>query len=265
MNILLLGQNGTNVDTIMFGNVSVDNRKISLISIPRDLYYQDQKINGVYAKYGMFEFQKELQDIIGMKIQKYIMVDMYVFVDIIDLIGGVDVTLDEDLVDPTYKTCDNGVCSTLYYPAGKYHFNGTQALRIVRSRHTTSDYSRAARQQLVLEAVKSKVTSLQLGDAPKVLGIIKTVLASTQTNITLDEALLYYFRFQSFDINGGNVISSGNVLDAVQVPVDYTTNRTQEVCSADGACEDGFVIDTLAPRNGDWELIKKFVRYAIGN
>ncbi|MEK9167118.1 MAG: LCP family protein [Patescibacteria group bacterium] len=251
------------MDTIMFANVSIDNRKISLVSIPRDLYYQDQKINGVYAKYGMFEFQKEIEDIVGMKVAKYIMVDMYVFVDIIDLMGGVDVTLDEDLVDPTYKTCDNGVCSTLYYPAGKYHLNGTQALRIVRSRHTSSDYSRAARQQLVLQAVKSKVASLQLGDGSKVLGIIKSVLTSTQSNITLDEALLYYFRFQNFDLNGGNVISSGNVLDSVQVPVDYTTNRTQEVCVED-VCSEGFVIDTLSPRNGDWELIKKFVRYSIG-
>ncbi len=247
----------------MFANVSIDNRKISLVSIPRDLYYQDQKINGVYAKYGMFEFQKEIEDIVGMKIQKYIMVDMYVFADIIDLMGGIDMTLDEDLVDPTYKTCDNGVCSTLYYPAGDYHFSGVQALRVVRSRHTSSDYSRAARQQLVLEAVKSKIAGLQLGDGAKVLAIIKTVLASTQSNITLDEALLYYFRFQSFDLNGGNVISSGNVLDSVQVPVDYTTNRTQEICSEDGACEEGFVIDTLSPRGGDWELIKKFVRYSI--
>lgn len=263
LNILVAGKHGSNVDTIIFANVDIDHKKISLLSVPRDLYYQDKKINSVYAEKGILEFKKQLQDILGYKIHKYILVDMYAFRDIVDLIGGIDVTLEEDLIDPSYKACDNGVCSTLYYEAGTYHFNGTQALRVARSRHYSSDYSRAERQQLILEALKSKAQNLKLGDAGAILGIIKTVLASTETDIGADEALLYYFRYQNFDLARGNVLSTANVLAAIPVPVDYVTSRRINKCEDDSkpeTCKDTYAIDTLAPREGNWDYIKWYVQ-----
>lgn len=263
LNILVAGKHGSNVDTIIFANVDIDNKKISLLSVPRDLYYQDKKINSVYSEKGIAEFKKQLQDILGYKIHKYILVDMYAFRDIVDLIGGIDVTLEEDLIDPSYKACDNGVCSTLYYEAGTYHFNGTQALRVARSRHYSSDYSRAERQQLILEALKSKAQNLKLGDAGAILGIIKTVLASTETDIGADEALLYYFRYQNFDLARGNVLSTANVLAATPVAVDYVTSRKINKCEDESkpeTCKETYAIDTLAPREGNWDYIKWYVQ-----
>lgn len=262
LNILLLGKNGTNVDTIMFANISSKDRKISLISVPRDLYYDERKINSVYAEFGIFEFVNQLEEILGFKIHKYILIDMYVFRDVVDLIGGIDITLEEDLIDPSYKTCDNGICSTLYYPAGFYHLNGTQALRVARSRHYSSDYSRAERQQLILEAVKSKIQDLKIGDANTVLEIIKTVIGSTETNMGIDEALLHYFRFQNFDLSRGNVLSTANVLESRPVEVDYKTNHLEKVCeneSREETCVEKYYIDTLSPREDNWDYIKWWV------
>lgn len=261
-NVLIMGKNGGNVDTLIFANINQDTQRVTLLSIPRDLYVNGRKINSVYGSYGIREQVRWVEDVVGYKIHKYILIDMYVFRDIIDLIGGIDVTLEEDLIDPTYKVCNDGLCSTLYYEAGTYHLNGTEALRIARSRHTTSDYSRAARQQLILEAIKYKALGLGVTDADTLLSLISTVLGSTETDISMDEAVRYFFRYQNFTLNRGSVMSSGNVLSAVPVPVDYVTSRKIQSCldqARPETCTDTYAIDTLQPRDGDWDALKGWV------
>ncbi len=258
-----MGKHGSNVDTMIFTNINSETREITMLSIPRDLFYKGRKINSVYAEYGIEEQVRWVEDIVGYKIHNYILIDMYVFRDVIDLMGGVDITLEEDLVDPTYKTCDEAGCSTLYYAAGEHHLNGTEALRIARSRHSTSDYSRAARQQLILEGIKDKAMGLGIGDAETLLSLISTVLESTETDIEVDDAIRYYFRYQNFGLNGGNVLSSGNVLDAVPVPVGYVTSHPIKTCldeSKPETCTESFAIDTLMPAGGNWGLIRSYVQ-----
>lgn len=257
-----MGKHGSNVDTLIFTNINSDAREITMISLPRDLYFNGRKINSVYATYGLEEQVRWVEDVVGYKIHNYILIDMYVFRDVIDLMGGVDVTLEEDLIDPTYKTCDDSGCSTLYYEAGTHHLNGTEALRIARSRHTTSDYSRAERQQLILEGIKKKAMSLGIGDADTLLSLIDTVLESTETDIQVDDAIRYYFRYQNFTLNKGYVISTANVLDAVPVPVSYVTSHPIKTCldeSKPETCTETYAIDTLMPENGNWQLIRDYV------
>lgn len=265
-NILVMGKHGSNVDTMIFTNVDSETREITMISIPRDLYFNGRKINGVYAQYGVEEQVSWVEEVVGQRIDNYILIDMYVFRDIIDLMGGVDVTLTEDLIDPTYKTCEGKVCSTLFYEAGTHHLDGTEALRIARSRHTTSDYSRAERQQLILEGIKEKAMSLGIGDSDTLMAILSTVIDSTETDISVDAALRYYFRYQNFTLNNGYVISTGNVLDAVPVPVGYVTSHPIKTCldeSKPETCTEGFAIDTLMPEGGDWGLIRGYVQQIL--
>lgn len=258
-----MGKNGSNVDTLMFANINSNTGRVTLISIPRDLYVNDRKINSVYADYGIREQVRWIENIVGYQIQKYILVDMYVFKDLIDLMGGVDVTLEEDLVDPTYKVCDAGICGTLNYPAGTYHLDGTAALRVARSRHTSSDYSRAARQQLILEAMQSQARSLGLGDANTILAMIGAMIRATDTDIAVDEALRYFFRYQNFSIDRGHVLSTANVLVSEKVPVDYVTSLWVETCldpNIRETCKGTYAIYTLAPRDGNWDSIHQWVR-----
>lgn len=251
-NILLMGKNGSNVDTMIFAHVDISDQKITLLSVPRDLYYQEDKINAVYGKQGVLAQVAAVEDVLGYKVHHYALVDMVAFKDVIDLLGGVDVTLDQDLIDPTYKVCDGDTCSTLYYPAGTYHLDGTEALRIARSRHTTSDYSRAARQQLILGGLKSKAESLGFGDATTFLSVAKTVLAALETDFTLSEVVTDYFRYQHFELESGSVLSTANVLQNLPVPVDYVTSHLL----GDGT----YAIDALQPKDGDWNAIKWYVR-----
>lgn len=266
INILVAGKHGSNVDTMIFANMDLDQEKISLISIPRDLYHENRKINSVYADYGMPELTHRISEITGYKVDQYVLVDMYVFRDLIDLVGGVNVTLDQELIDPTYKTYENGLASTLYYAAGEHHLNGTEALRVARSRHSTSDYDRAARQQRILEALQAKAKNLGFGDAKTLMALIKTVLDRTETNISLKDALTYYFRAQNFELDRGYVLSSANVLESAKIPVDFNTSLQVEVCTptAQGnSCTKKNAVYALLPRYNNWDMIRGYFKNVL--
>ncbi len=187
-------------------------------------------------------------------------VDMYAFIDVIDLLGGIDITLEEAVIDPSYKTIDNGVAGTLHYEPGDYHLGGKEALRLARSRKTSSDFVRAERQQLILEALQNKAKNFGFGDADTIWEIGKTVLSKTETDISIDEAISYYFRYQNFEIASNDVMSSGNIL---YVPP-YITKENCAVLSTDAggthSCQGGNQAYTLIPRNNDWNIIKWFFR-----
>ncbi len=260
LNMLICGKHGSNVDTIIFTNVNPETQEVTMISLPRDLYYGGKKINSLYYFYGIDEFVRQIEEITGREIDKYILIDMYVFADIIDLMGGIDLTLEEDLIDPSYTTYDNGVWSTLYYPAGDYHLNGTQTLRVARSRHYSSDYDRAERQQLILEAIKDKALSMGLSDAGALFEMVEVVMDNTETDIGLNEALLYYVKYKDYDISRGNVISTGNVLTTEHEYVGFETSASEEVCDeVTGECEEKFFVYTLVPYGGDWDYIKWYI------
>ncbi len=279
MNILVAGKNGGLVDTMIYANINSVTRKITLVSLPRDLYYNNRKINSYYALYGMDEMKRVLSTISGYQIDKYILIDMYAFIDVIDLIGGIDVHLDDPVIDPTYRTLDNGVWSTLYYRAGDYHLSGKQALRLARTRHTSSDFARAERQQMIIKAVQTKARAFGFGDADRLSGMAKTVLEKTETDINLAEAIASYFRYQGFEIESGNVLSSGNVLESKN-----TGEQKQQKCLDDlardkknlqltpeelkakqEACKQDKGEYILLPRNNNWNSVRWYFHQLIEN
>lgn len=263
-NILIAGKHGSLVDTMIFAHIDETKRTVRMISIPRDLYYNGRKINALPFFYGMPELKRVLSDITGYKLDKYILIDMYAFIDVIDLIGGIDIHLDSAVIDPTYRTVDNGKVGTLHYEPGDYHLGGVEALRLARTRHTSSDFARAERQQKILESIQDKAQNFGFGDADTIYEIAKTVLGKTETDISLDEALAYYFRYQNYKIESNNVMSSGNVL---YVPPYITTENCSALMSAasaagqpDPGCEGQNHGYTLLPQNDNWNIVKWFFR-----
>ncbi len=277
MNILVAGKNGGLVDTMIYANINPETRKITLISVPRDLYFNNRKINSYYALYGMDEMKRTLSKISGYQIDKFILIDMYAFIDVIDLIGGIDVHLDEAVIDPTYRTFDNGEWSTLYYRAGDHHLSGKQALRLARTRHTSSDFARAERQQMIIKAVQSKARAFGFGDADKLTAMAKTVLEKTETDIGLADALAAYFRYQGFEIQSGNVLSSGNVLESKDTGEDKAGKCLQDLEKQNlksplpeedlkkkqDDCKQIKGEYILLPRNGNWNTIRWYFHQLI--
>jgi polyisoprenyl-teichoic acid--peptidoglycan teichoic acid transferase len=253
---------------MIFANVNPAKRKITLVSIPRDLYYNNRKINSIYFFYGMEELKRALSFVTGYKIDKFVLIDMYAFIDVIDLIGGIDVHLDSPVIDPTYKTLDGGVWGTLYYRAGDHHLSGKQALRLARTRHTSSDFARAERQQMILEALQDKAKNFGFGDANKLTEIAKTVISKTETDINLAEGLSYYFRYQNFQISRGHVLSSGNVLESKYTgdikKAAQDCNKEELTDDQKAACEKivkGEYI--LLPRNNNWNTVRWYFNQII--
>ncbi|MDP2643187.1 MAG: LCP family protein [Candidatus Peregrinibacteria bacterium] len=256
-NVLIAGKNGSLTDTMIFAHLDESTKEIKMISIPRDLFYNNRKINAYAYMYGMPELKSLISKLTGYKLDKYIVIDMYAFIDVIDLIGGVDIHLDKAVVDPTYKTIDNGVVGTLHYEPGDYHLGGKESLRLARSRHTTSDFARAERQQMIIEAIQKKAQNFGFGDADTVYQIAKAVLGKTETDISLDEAIKYYFKYQNYKIVSNDVMSSGNIFF---VPPYITKENCAAMIESGGSnsCEGENHAYTLLPLDQDWDIIKWF-------
>lgn len=257
------------MDAIILAHVKPADQSITLLNVPRDLYVNNRKINSIWMSFGMEEFKRQLTNLTGYEIDRYALIDMYAFIDVIDIIGGVDVTLTETVIDPTYRTYDNGQWGTLYYPPGTYHLNGRQSLRLARSRHFSSDFKRAERQQLILESLKAKALTLNPGDSDKILDIIKTGIDQTETDFTPQEALTYLLRFKGFTVDRGHVLSTGNILyskrqhseeftEAEQACAELTDPEAKQACEEELEDFDkGAYI--LLPHEDNWQLIRWFV------
>lgn len=229
--------------------------KVALVSIPRDLYFKGRKISTLYRRYGKERFLEILSEITGVPVQKYVTIDMYSFIDVINLLGGVDLELKEDLIDPTYRIKENGVWSTLYYPAGTYHLNGLEVLRIVRSRHVSSDFGRSERQQQILQALLKKFKSLSLGNVTTLYKLITVIFRYIDTNLSPMEILGYISEGDSLSMSGTIVLSTDNVLYA-----DYENLKLQGL-REDQVREDfdkGAYI--LLPLEDDWDFLRNYIQ-----
>lgn len=256
---------------MIIANIDQNRQKITLISIPRDLFYNNRKINFIHSLYGMEELKRTLGFVTGFEIDRHILIDMYAFIDVIDMIGGIDVHLNQPVIDPTYKTFDGGKWGTMYFRAGDHHLSGRQALRLARSRHTSSDFARSERQHMILSAVRDKFSEFGLGDASALKLMIKNLLAKTDTDLNLAEAITDYFRYRSYDIRGGYVLSTINVLDW-----SYTNDKAYEEagCPAPEKADEELkkkcaTFDRgqyiLTPKEENWNAIRWYVRQAINS
>lgn len=239
-NILILGRSGENIDTIMMASLNRKNKQITLISIPRDLFYESRKINSYYHYFGIKTFIEKISAITGQNISNYLMIDMMVFPEVVDALGGIDFEFETPLIDPYYKTIDNGKEGTLYYPKGLVHLNGIEALRVARSRYTTSDFSRAARQQKLVKSVSARLKDLKTGDI--LFKYIPMSLERVETDLNIYKITSLFLNIRDFDIRIGSVVSSGNILDSKMYDL-----------------QDGKKMFILEPKEGDWRLIEQYI------
>jgi len=173
--------------------------QVALISVPRDLYLQMpgeakyEKVNAAYVlgleKYnnGLDYTKKTLSYITGQYIEYALVVNFNAFEDLVDLVGGVTIHLDNRFVEDKQWWCDKHGenCRPFIVEAGDQTLNGETALYYVRSRFSTDDFDRAKRQQQVLLSLKEKLFSLGvLVDPLKISGILDVVSENIKTDVT---------------------------------------------------------------------------------
>ena len=200
INIMVLGiggagHDGPNLsDTIMVWSIDPKTKDVALLSIPRDLYVKIPghgygKINSANAFGGPTLTEKVVSGIIGVPIHYYAVIDFSGFRSAVDSVGGVDINVPTTLSDPLYP-CDseNGKYCPIYFKTGLQHMTGAVALRYSRSRETTSDFDRAARQQQVAVALRQKALSISTLTNPiKLSALIDSVGGHLKTDMQLNE------------------------------------------------------------------------------
>ena len=186
-------------DSIMVFSYDKTAKKASLISIPRDFYVKisarsgpvyggdkKDKINsayeyGYYHKDGGISYTKELiSKIIGVYIDKAVVINFSSFEKIIDQVGGIDIVL----VKPFEEKEQWGYGFSL--PAGPNHLDGKNALYYSRSRFSSNDFDRSRRQQEVMFALKDKLTNMDLWSDPlQTISILNTIRSNIKTDINI--------------------------------------------------------------------------------
>ncbi len=212
VNILLLGiderqteQGPWRTDTMILVTIDPATRSAGMLSIPRDLwvpipgYNIESKINTAhfigdaqnYPGGGPALSMATVQYNLGLPVQYYLRLNFSAFEKLIDLIGGVDIYVEQTIDDPEYP--DSGVgYEPLHIDAGWQRMDGRLALKYARTRHTElGDFDRAQRQQQVILAVRDKVTQADM--LPTLIGqigpLIDTLGESIKTNLTLDQLM----------------------------------------------------------------------------
>ncbi|MBO4692946.1 MAG: LCP family protein [Clostridia bacterium] len=224
-----------NSDSIMILSLNTELKTVKIISILRDTIVPIEengkikygKINSAYAK-GPEVAIKTLNTVFNLDISEYATVNFYGMTEIIDAVGGIDVTVVEDELKwkghdhPNLNNCMDEICKNLkldpkkYYinAPGKYHMNGVQAVAYSRVRNcksvwgTNNDYGRTDRQRHVMEQLFNKAVKLDKSRYPKLAKALipctETSLSYTQVlnlafNVLLDKPTFYQTRFPQDD------------------------------------------------------------------
>jgi len=272
INILLLGMGGKNheggylTDTIILASLEPSTKKISLLSIPRDLTIPMEemgwrKINNInaYAEFkninsGGLASCQALGDVLNIPIDYFFRVDFDGFINIIDELGGVEIEVENTLEDFSYPIMGMETAEPyearfehLYIAEGLQKMDGELALKYARSRHAAgiegSDFARARRQQKILEAAKNKLLSKYILFKPRLISnIIDEFKEHISTNLKIWEIIKLWDTFK--DVKKEDIINK--VLD--NSPNGLLVNMQGE----DGAY-------LLFPRSGDFAEIQYLV------
>ena len=266
INILLMGIGGGThegaelTDTIILASIKPSAGKVALFSIPRDLLvnidgYGWRKVNNANAfgelsnpGSGSDLAVRTLSETFNAPIHYYVRVDFQAFVDLVNILGGVTVTVDKPFTDYTYPTLNKKV-QTVSFEAGKQTMDGERALIFSRSRHSMnnnegSDFARSHRQQKILFALKDKLFSSTLLFRPQKIG---EIVSSLKQNI-------------STNLQTWQILTLGNALKKVDSSSIVNTVFDDGVSGylVSGTTPDGAYV--LQPRSGSYLTMQEKIK-----
>ncbi len=209
VNILLLGVGDSThagsllSDTVLVASVEPQEKTVTMISLPRDLYvpisgHGSDKLNAAHSfgeqrktGQGPELARQVVSNVLGIPIQYYARADFSGFKKAVDTLGGVSLDVTTPLQDSEYP-CDydeRRACG-FSMKAGVQVVRGDMALKYVRCRkgNCGNDFGRAARQQQVLVAMRTKALSLDtLANPAKVSDLLDTIGNHAKTDLSLEE------------------------------------------------------------------------------
>mgnify|MGYP002730020602 FL=1 len=177
-------------DTLMVATLDTESGKGALLSVPRDTRlaidgHGYDKANHAYAFGGHALSMSTVENLLGVPMDHYLIINTSAFERIIDAIGGVDINVEKRMhyEDPWD---DNGGLVIDLYP-GEQHMDGKKAIQYVRYRDGEGDIGRIGRQQKFMKAVLAKVISPEI--LPRLPKLIEEVSSAVKTDMSLTEML----------------------------------------------------------------------------
>ena len=219
LNILLIGsdqrpgEGSFNTDTLIVVSVDPATKRVAMFSLPRDtvdvpipegpaqrLFGRTYagKINGWFQAVrnredlypgnsrtrGYNGLKAILGELYGLDIKYFVEVNFEGFRRVVDAMGGVTINVQVPVVDNLFPG-DTGRAQRLFIPSGIQHMDGTQALRYARSRHTSDDFDRGARQQRLLLAMREQADPIAL--IPRIPQLVEALKTAVRTDIPVDQ------------------------------------------------------------------------------
>ena len=201
-------------DSLMIMSVDQNAKNAVTMSLPRDLKVGREacytgKINEVFAcasnngkneEAGATAVMEELSKISGMEMHYYVHVNWGSLVQIVNVLGGITVTVDDDINDYYYTgiKMKAGVPTVL---------DGEKALGLARARHGSvgGDFTRGENQQKVLVAIKNKIAEKGM-DIPAMINLVNVLGDNLRTNVNIEEIKTAAKVFSNF--NPANIASA---------------------------------------------------------
>ncbi len=292
-NILLLGVGDKwhdapdLTDTMIIASIDPGSTKsVVLVSLPRDLLVDtgtrsvSGRINAIYAnekrrlqirekktpeeadQLALRMVADEIGKKIGLTMHGVIKADFTAFTEVVDALGGIDIDVPEPVTDYTYPLAEGRV-GLFQVDAGLQHFDGETALKYARSRHSSTDFDRSARQQQLLKAIAAQARELPL---------------TSQISLALDV-------WRRLEEHVATTFDRSQILGLARIGTELSmdriiTNQLNYAVGGDGieAAAGGFVYPAppelyegasvllplpLPGRDADWSQIETFMQFLV--
>lgn len=207
LNILLLGgdagpkRSGLRTDTMMVASIDPESGDAALVGIPRNfgnptltdgtpvpvtqighVYgwgVKHPELFGDTSNPGAAATRNAIENVTGLEIDYFVLVDLTGFADVVDAFGGVTLDVDKAIYGPLYDV-ETGGYEMVTIPVGHQHLDGAHALAYSRARYGSSDYARMGRQRCILASMASQADLLDL------FARLGDVLDAVESNLTTD-------------------------------------------------------------------------------
>ncbi len=238
-NILFIGSDareglgGQRSDSMILFSIDKKNRKIKLTSFLRDSYVYipskgyNTKLNAAFNYGGAQLLMDTLEYNFGVEIDEYVMVNYDVFIELVDLLGGITIH-DVTAAEAKYMTEKVNIKN---FKEGTNTIKGRAAMWYCRIRYVDNDFRRTERQRKVLSAIIDKATKT---NPLTLVEIVKEVLPNISTNIdrnhllTLGAGALVYMRYDILQqqIPAEGTWSNARINGQDVLKMDFEKNKT---------------------------------------
>ncbi|EKE14176.1 MAG: cell envelope-related transcriptional attenuator [uncultured bacterium] len=291
VNILMMGIGGGNhegptlTDSIILAHLNLTSKKVSFVPLPRDIWVENAKakINAIYETgeekkkgTGLILTKATVAELLGAPVHYALLIDFDAFQKIIDLLGGIEVNVENTFDDFAYpiegkeddlcgkteeelkelEVTDQNVLEIfpcrfehLHFDKGIQTLGGTEALKFVRSRHASgdegTDFARSKRQIKIITAVKNKLTKPEVFLNPSYLVKMSEELKGNLfTDLGVDQLIYLGKDFISTDLSSVKTLS-----------LDIGTEDKPGLLTNPPWSQYGSYV--LVPTAGDWKEIQE--------